>query len=136
MGRGRGTEAVMGKATAAGGAQLSFLSLIRTVLFSVTVFAAVQHGGPEDPEEGVVPVPFRVTALVTAAVSRRPAKRKRRFLTYTDRAVGFPKVGMAGGGHTKVTGELSQLRNHPETVGASVQMKPAAVGSMGSPWKH
>lgn len=58
MGTGHGTEVVVGKASTAGGAQLSFFSLIRTVVFSVIVFAAVQHGGPEDPEEGVVPVPL------------------------------------------------------------------------------
>lgn len=33
----------------------------------------------------------------------------------------------------KITGELSQLRIHPETHGAKVQLKPAAVGRVGSP---
>lgn len=54
---GQGTDVVVGKARTPGGAQLSFFSLIRTVLFSV-VFAAVQHGGPEDSEERIVPVPL------------------------------------------------------------------------------
>lgn len=93
MGTGHGTETIMGKANRAGGAQLFFFSLIWTVLFSVIVFAAVQHGGPEDSEERVVPIPLRVTALLAATVSRHPTKRKRHFLTYTDRATGFPKSG-------------------------------------------
>lgn len=56
MRTGQGTDVVMGKARTAGEAQLSF-SLIWTVLFPV-VFAAVQHGGPEDSEERIVPVPL------------------------------------------------------------------------------
>ena len=58
MGTGHGTEAVMGKANTTGGARFSFFSLTWTVLFSVVVFAAVQHGGPEDSEERVLPVPL------------------------------------------------------------------------------
>lgn len=57
MRTGQGTDVVMGKARTAGEAQLSFSSLIWTVLFPV-VFAAVQHGGPEDSEERIVPVPL------------------------------------------------------------------------------
>lgn len=57
MRTGQGTDGVMGKARISGGAQLSFFSLTWTVLFAV-VFAAVQHGGSEDSEERIVPVPL------------------------------------------------------------------------------
>lgn len=49
---------VVEKTSRAGGAQLSSFLLTQTALFSVVVFAAVQHGGPEDSEEGVVSVPL------------------------------------------------------------------------------
>lgn len=97
MRTGQGADVAMGKARTSGEAQLSFFSLIWTVLFPV-VFAAIKHGGPEDSEERIVPVPLWVTALITATVPRRPAKCKRPFLTCTGRAMGFPKMGMAGGG--------------------------------------
>lgn len=113
MGTGHGTEAVTGKANRAGGAQLCFFSLIWTVLFSVIVFAAVQHGGPEDSEERVVPVPLRVTALLAAAVSRHPAKRKRHFLTYTDRAAGFPKSAHGWSGARGDDGGALPAENSP-----------------------
>lgn len=57
MGAGHRIEVFVEKTSAAGGAQLSFF-LTQTDMFSVIVFAAVQHGGPEDPEEGVVSVPL------------------------------------------------------------------------------
>lgn len=113
MGTDHRTEAVMGKASAAGGAWISFFSLIRTVVFSV-FFAAVQHGGPEDAEERVVPVPLRVTALLTATVSRRPAKRKSRFLTYTDRAAGFLKRGHCQRGAREDYREALPAENSPQ----------------------
>lgn len=34
----------------------------------------------------------------------------------------------------KITGELSQVIVHPETGVANMQLKPAAVERMGSPW--
>lgn len=55
MWTGLGTEVVARRAC---GTQLSSFSLIQIALFSVTVFAAVQHGGPEDFEERIVPLPL------------------------------------------------------------------------------
>lgn len=129
MGIGHGAEAIMAEANTAGGAQLSFFSLIWTVLFSVVVFAAVQHGGPEDSEERVVPVPLRVTALVTAAVSGCPAECKRRFLTYTDRNAGFPKSGHGRRGACEDYGGALPAENSPWNPWC----KRAAVGRVGSP---
>lgn len=57
MRTGQGADVAMRKARTSGEAQLSFFSLIWTVLFPV-VFAAIQHGGPEDSEERIVPVPL------------------------------------------------------------------------------
>lgn len=57
MGTGRRIE-VMEKTSTGGGAKLSFFLLTQAALFSVVVFAAVQHRGPEDSEEGVVSVPL------------------------------------------------------------------------------
>lgn len=100
-------EVVVGKANPAEGAQLSVSLLIQTVLFSVFVIAAVQHWGSEDSEERVISIPLRVTAVLPAAVSRCPAKRKIPFLAYKTRAVAFLGSGQRPGGCTqRLRGQL------------------------------
>lgn len=136
MGTGRGTEAVMGKANTAGGAQLSFFSLIRTVCFLSLSLQQSSTGDLRTLRKGLSP--YHSESQLSSLPQYQDALQNVRDVSLpiqTDMWVS-PKVGVAGGGHMKITGELSQLRIHPETGGANVQLKPAAVGRMGSPWKH